>query len=263
MPVPGPSPRADTDNGRGVPCADHGRGPNAADTPRFIRRNKGESLVSSMMQRAFAALAMLAVAPVAFAHHPLGGMPMSTFGHGMLSGIGHPVLGFDHLFFVLAVGVAAAFTGRTYTAPAGYIGAMLVGCVLMTAGIALPGIEYGIVASLLILGYLMLSGRALSLAPALALFAAAGLFHGSAFGEAMATAEAGSTMAVLAGYLIGLGLVQYAIAAAAAWFTRNVWHATEASAIQPRLAGAAVAGVGLFLALETVEGALFAAFGLA
>lgn len=215
------------------------------------------------MQRALVALFLLAVAPVAFAHHPLGGMPMSTFGNGLLSGIGHPVLGFDHLFFVLAVGVAAAFTGRSYIAPAGYLGAMLVGCVLMTTGIALPGIEFAIVASLLILGYLMLSGRALAFGPAIALFAVAGLFHGSAFGEAMATVEAGSTMAVLSGYLVGLGLVQYAIAAAGAWFTRNVWHATQASAIQPRLAGAAVAGAGFFLALETIEGALFAAFGLA
>ncbi len=215
------------------------------------------------MQRAFTALILLAVAPAVFAHHPLGNMAMSTFGHGMLSGIGHPILGFDHLFFVLAVGVAAAFTGRAYVAPAGYIGAMLVGCVLMTAGVTLPGIELAIVASLLILGYLMLSGRALAFGPAIALFALAGLFHGSAFGGAMAAAEAGSTVAVLTGYLLGLGLVQYGIAAGAAWVTRNVWHAAEATAIQPRLAGAAVAGVGLFLALETVEGALFSALGIA
>ncbi|MEX1082385.1 MAG: HupE/UreJ family protein [Halofilum sp. (in: g-proteobacteria)] len=190
-------------------------------------------------------------------------MAMSTFGHGLMSGIGHPMLGFDHLFFVLAVGVAAAFTGRAYAAPMGYIGAMLAGCVLMTAGVALPGIEYAIVGSLLIIGYLMLSGRALAFGPAIALFALAGLFHGSAFGGAMAAAEAGSTAAVLTGYLIGLGLIQYAVAAGAAWVTRNVWHAADASAIQPRLAGAAVAGAGLFLALETVEGALFSALGIA
>jgi len=48
------------------------------------------------------------------AHHPLNGMPMETFSHGVLSGIGHPILGFDHLFFILIVGVAAVFSGRKY-----------------------------------------------------------------------------------------------------------------------------------------------------
>jgi urease accessory protein len=131
--------------------------------------------VRSSTSRAFLALAILAVSPAVFAHHPLGGMAMSTFGHGLLSGIGHPVLGFDHLFFVVAVGLAAAFTGRAYVAPAGYIGAMLVGCVLTASGITVPGIEVAIVASLVILGYLVLSGRALAFGPAVALFALAGL----------------------------------------------------------------------------------------
>ena len=50
---------------------------------------------------------------------------MVTFGDGLLSGIGHPILGFDHLFFVALVGVAALYTGRRFAAPAAYIGAML------------------------------------------------------------------------------------------------------------------------------------------
>ena len=29
--------------------------------------------------------------------------------HGLLSGIGHPIIGFDHLAFVIAVGLIAAF----------------------------------------------------------------------------------------------------------------------------------------------------------
>ncbi|MGB0926172.1 MAG: HupE/UreJ family protein, partial [Pikeienuella sp.] len=74
------------------------------------------------MKRALliASAAAMAATP-ALAHHPLGGMPMETFAHGVLSGIGHPLLGFDHLFFVLAVGVAALFTGRALTAPLAFI----------------------------------------------------------------------------------------------------------------------------------------------
>jgi len=45
-------------------------------------------------------LAALDAAP-AFAHHPLAGMSLQTFAHGILSGVGHPLLGFDHLFFVM------------------------------------------------------------------------------------------------------------------------------------------------------------------
>jgi urease accessory protein len=68
---------------------------------------------------------------------------------------------------------------------------------------------------------------------------------------------------VLAGYLVGLGVVQYAIALGSGWVARRVWQVTDASAIQPRLAGAAVAGVGVFLTLQMLEGAVFSALGIA
>jgi len=49
-------------------------------------------------------LAGLAVAAMtatpAFAHHPLGGGTPETFVHGVLSGIGHPMLGIDHFAFL-------------------------------------------------------------------------------------------------------------------------------------------------------------------
>ena len=48
-------------------------------------------------------------------------MPMETFDHGILSGIDHPLLGFDHLFFVLAVGIAALYTGKPKLAAGAYI----------------------------------------------------------------------------------------------------------------------------------------------
>ena len=153
----------------------------------------------------------------ALAHHPLGGMPMETFAHGLLSGIGHPLLGFDHLFFVVIVGIAALFTGHARLAPAAYIAAMLVGCLMMSFGAGLPMKEVVIGLSLLVVGTVVLSGRALALVPALVLFAGFGLFHGSAFGDAIAQQEAAMGTSVLVGYLIGLGVLQYAIAVAAGW----------------------------------------------
>lgn len=197
----------------------------------------------------------------ALAHHPLGGMPMETFAHGVLSGIGHPLLGFDHLFFVIAVGIAALYTGRDKLAPAAYIVAMLAGCLLMASGTGLPLKEAVIALSLLVVGGVVLSGRALSLVPAMVLFAGFGLFHGSAFGDSIATQEAALGPSVLIGYLIGLGVVQYAIAIGAGWVAKTFWQATESTAIQARLAGAVIAGVGLYLTMENLEGAVLGALG--
>lgn len=210
------------------------------------------------MKKTFAFAAATLAATPALAHHPLGGMPMETFMHGLMSGVGHPVLGFDHMFFVIAMGIAALFTTQRMLAPAGYIAAMLVGCGLMYAGIAMPMQETVIVISLLAMGGIVLSGRALGTGTAIALFAAFGLFHGSAFGGSIAAQEGGASAAVLLGYLIGLGAVQYAIAIAAGWVVEKIFGATEAAAINARLAGAMVAGVGLFLSLEIVEGPLVA-----
>jgi urease accessory protein len=205
---------------------------------------------------------LVASATPAFAHHPLGGMPMETFAHGLLSGIGHPVLGFDHLFFIVAVGIAALYTGRALAAPAAYIGAMLAGCLLMSQGIGLPAKEIVVGVSLLVLGSVLLSGRALSIAAALALFAGFGLFHGSAFGDSIAAQEAAMGPQVLIGYLIGLGVVQYVLAVAAGWTAKTLWNATEAAAVNARIAGGVVAGVGAFLTLENAEGIVFAALGI-
>lgn len=199
----------------------------------------------------------LAASP-AFAHHPLNGLPMETFVHGLLSGAGHPVLGFDHLFFVAAMGVAALFTANRLATPAAYIGAMLAGCGLMYAGIAMPLAETVIVLSLLVIGGIVLSGKGLTTTTALLVFATFGLFHGSAFGGSIAGQEGGVGGGVLVGYLIGLGAIQYLIAIGAGWAMRKL-GATDASAITARLGGAMVAGVGVFLALEIIEGPIVAA----
>ena len=214
------------------------------------------------MKRFFATAAATLMAAPAFAHHPLGGMPMETFGQGVLSGIGHPVLGFDHLFFVALVGMAALFTGRTLMAPLAYVAAMLIGCVAAMSGAGLPLAEMAIVGSLLVLGYLVASGRALTMTSAVLIFGGFGLFHGTAFAGSILGQEGGASLAVMLGYLIGLGVVQYAIAVGAGQALRKLGEAAEAGSMAPRLAGATVAGVGLFLALEMVEGPALAALGL-
>ena len=214
------------------------------------------------MKKLSLTLAALGLASPALAHHPLAGAPMETFAQGVLSGVGHPVLGFDHLFFIALVGIAALYTGQRKLAPLGFVGAMLLSTLMMSFGVVLPAIEPMIILSLLVLGFVVASGRALGMTVAVWLFAIAGLFHGMAFGESIAAQEAGMGLQVLIGYLIGLGVTQYLIALAAGWAALKFWNATESTAMAARLSGAVVAGMGLFLGLEAVEGAAFAALGL-
>lgn len=211
------------------------------------------------MKRLLAITAASLTASPAFAHHALGGAPMTTATDGFVSGLAHPVLGFDHLFFIAAMGIAASFTAARLTAPLAYVAAMLAGCALTYAGLPIPLVESMIVVSLLALGGAVLSGQTLSLPVALIAFAAFGLFHGAAFGGVIAGQEGAAGAQVLLPYLLGLGLVQYAVALGAGWVTRGVLGATEASAVNARLLGAMTAGVGVFLALEAIEGPLVSA----
>jgi urease accessory protein len=208
-----------------------------------------------------ASLASVAATP-ALAHHPLAGAPMETFAHGVLSGVGHPILGFDHLAFVVLTGIAAALSGRTLVAPLGYVSGMLLGCLTMMAGLAPPFAEVVIGLSLLVMGYVVLSGRGMSARTVALAFGGFGLFHGAAFGVSIVGQEADYGLSVAVGYLVGLGVMQYFIALGAAYTLNRAAKAAEASSIEVRLAGAVVAGIGLFLTLEYAEVAIFASLGL-
>ncbi len=211
------------------------------------------------MQKIIVLMLLSLLAGPALAHHPLAGMPVTTFVHGLMSGFGHPILGFDHLFFVTSVGIIAIFTRHRILAPLAYIVAMLGGCLVTLLWTTVPATELMIALSLLVLGSMLLSGHRFSLPTVVFAFAGFGLFHGAAFGVSLATQEAAFGIPVLMGYLLGLGVTQFAIALAAGLVCTMLWKAPHASAIQPRLAGAMVAGAGLYLTLEHFEGPLLQA----
>lgn len=194
---------------------------------------------------AFAALA----APVA-AHHPLGGATPATFADGLLSGVGHPMLGIDHFAFIVAAGLIAAMLGRVVLAPLAFVAASAAGTLLTVTGVALPMVEPMVAGTATLAGALALRGRAIPLAAALALFGVAGLFHGWAFGEAVVGAEATPIVA----YLIGLAVTQWAIAVAAGLVAARLWREAGQGAMQTRLAGAVAAGIGFAFLFEVVEG---------
>ena len=175
----------------------------------------------------------------AFAHHVMGGQTPSTLVEGLLSGIGHPVIGPDHLAFLLAIGIAVGIGGLNLALPALFVIASAIGVMLHVNGIDVPGAEIIVACSVLLAGFLIARGRALAVWLWGALFAVAGLFHGYAFGESIVGAETSPLHA----YLVGLFLIQSALTVGTALFAR--WRGFDISELMPRLAGAAIVGVGL------------------
>lgn len=211
--------------------------------PTLTTPSGGRRMGDAMSLRFICRTALVAVFSVfatsAFAHHAMGGKTPATFIEGLLSGIGHPVIGPDHLAFLLAIGIAVGIGGLNLALPALFVIASAIGVMLHVNGINFPGAEIIVACSVLFAGVLIVRGRALSVWWWMALFTVAGLFHGYAFGESIVGAE----RAPLQAYLVGLVLIQSALTLGIALFVR--WRGGGVSELAPRLVGAVIAGVGL------------------
>ncbi|MEA2976976.1 MAG: urease accessory protein [Alphaproteobacteria bacterium] len=199
----------------------------------------------------FAAAALALVAEPAAAHHVMGGRMAATFGEGFLSGLGHPILGLDHLAAIVAVGCIAASQTRGAMLVVGFVTAMMAGTAAHVGEATIPASEILVALSVIVLGSVMLL-RSLSSGMALALFALAGFFHGYALGESIAGAEPTPLYA----YLAGLAIIQSGIALAAVTIVRG-WSVRPAfEPARLRLVGAGIVGIGLaVLAQQIVPGA--------
>jgi urease accessory protein len=195
--------------------------------------------ISIALRRAilFATPFFLLTAP-ASAHHVMGGKLPSTFLEGLLSGLGHPIIGPEHLAVLIAVGIVVGASGLSLALPVAFIAAMAAGVEVHVSGIALPAAETLIALSAVVVGLLLARGRALPAAAWGILFAVTGFFHGYAFGESIYGAET----APLGAYLLGLVAVQSMLTIGVALLVRRM--RVGISGLAPRLAGAAVIGVG-------------------
>ena len=150
---------------------------------------------------------------------------------GFAGGLAHPLLGLDHLFAMIAIGLWAAQQGgrALWAIPAAFVGAMVAGGVLAGSGIALPQVEAALALSVLALGLLVAARLHASLTAGMAIAAGFALFHGYAHGLEMPLAAspalyaAGFVLATaclhgtgIAGSLIGRRAVQVAGAGIAA-----------------------------------------------
>ena len=180
---------------------------------------------------------LLNAAPV-LAHHPNGGRIPSTFIEGFLSGIGHPVIGIDHLVFVIAIGLLAALSSRIgMVIPIAFAIATVIGTAIHLQSVNLPSPELIISASVLVMGILLAKANQTNLALVTILSAIAGIFHGYAYGESIVGAET----TALGAYLLGFFAIQLGISAAAFYIGKLVLNKTS---LALRFAGFTIAGIG-------------------
>jgi urease accessory protein len=182
---------------------------------------------------------LLASTP-AFAHHPSGGETPLNAVQGFLSGLGHPVIGVDHLAFVIAAGLLAAVMGRGLMIPLGFVLASMVGTGIHLMAVDLPAPEFVISASVLLFGALLAMKNQPNTLIVTGLAALAGLFHGYAYGEAVV----GAGMDAIVAYLIGFAAIQSAIAIGVHQIAKRLVGSSEAGALNLRFAGFTLAGVG-------------------
>jgi len=186
-------------------------------------------------------LCSVLLATPASAHHAMGGATPSNGWEGLLSGLAHPVLGLDHLAFVLAAGLIAALHRRGAIIPIAFVAASLIGTGVHALAWNLPAPELLISLSVLLFGALLMARRQ-SLPLSMVLASASGVFHGYAYGESIVGAE----MTPLWAYLLGLALVQLAIGLSTqSLFQIAVRRTPDIEILTLRWAGLVIGGVGL------------------
>lgn len=105
-------------------------------------------------------------------------------GGGFEAGFLHPVLGFDHLLAMVAVGIISTIIGgrAIYLVPMSFVLVMFIGSLFGINGITFINDEIGIALSVIILGAFITLQRNVSLLTGMVLVAFFAFFHGHAHG---------------------------------------------------------------------------------
>ncbi|MDD2762546.1 MAG: HupE/UreJ family protein [Opitutaceae bacterium] len=128
-------------------------------------------------------------------------------GAGFLSGIKHPVSGWDHVIAMIAVGLWGAQLGAPaiWLLPVTFPLIMACGGFLGLVGVSLPGIELGIAISGVLLGGAVLLQWRPPLVMAALIVGFFGLFHGYAHGAELPAGQ--NAMLYSLGFVIATGLL--------------------------------------------------------
>ncbi len=126
---------------------------------------------------------------------------------GFSSGFVHPVLGWDHVIAMVAVGLWGAFLGNPaiWVLPIVFPLVMAFGGALGVAGIPVPAVETGIAVSAIVLGGMVAFAARPPLWVAGVIVGSFAIFHGHAHGTELPAAA--SPLAYSSGFVIATGLL--------------------------------------------------------
>lgn len=147
-------------------------------------------------------LGLLALAQGAHAH-----AGADNLAGGFATGFLHPILGWDHVVAMVAVGLWGAFMGEraVWTLPVVFPAVMALGGVLGLLGVPVPLVEEGIAASAIVIGAMVALGTRPPLWLAAVVVGAFAIFHGYAHGAELP--EATSPLMYTAGFMVATGLL--------------------------------------------------------
>lgn len=144
---------------------------------------------------------LLSISSIAFGHEGAG------IAGGFYSGFLHPILGWDHVAAMVAVGLWGAFLGNPaiWLLPVIFPLVMAFGGALGVMGIPIPSVETGIAISAIVLGGMVAFAVRPPLWVASVLVGAFAIFHGHAHGTELPSAA--NPLAYSAGFVISTGLL--------------------------------------------------------
>ena len=159
---------------------------------------------------------------------------------GFLTGMQHPVSGFDHVLAMVAVGLWGAQLGAPglWLLPVAFPMMMAFGGMFGLIGLPLPGVEVGIAVSAIVLGILVSLEARPALGICLAIVAFFAIFHGHAHGTELPPGQSGLVYSM--GFVIATGCLH------GVGILIGLVHRWDAGRIMLRGAGAVVFVSGLF-----------------
>lgn len=129
------------------------------------------------------------------------------YGGGFIAGFTHPILGWDHVAAMVAVGLWGAFLGAPaiWILPVVFPLVMAFGAVAGILGIPIPAIETGIALSAVVLGLMIVFAVRPPIWVGAIIVGAFAIFHGYAHGTELPTTV--NAFAYAVGFVISTGLL--------------------------------------------------------
>lgn len=168
-------------------------------------------------------------------------------GGGFERGFMHPLTGGDHLLAMVAVGMWGAVLGPPllWLLPVTFPMLMVFGAVAALSGLALPAIEPGVAASVLVLGTAIAGLWRAPVPVAIAVVAFFGFLHGFAHGRELP--QAASPAAYATGFVLASGLLH------GAGITIGALRSLPGGQLAFRALGAAIGMVGAWLIIQRIQ----------